>query len=180
MKKRALFVFADGVEELELIAPVDVLRRAGVEVCMATAGEGIRVLSRGNVTFHADCLFSDVSIHDFDILVLPGGPAVIALRRQGLLTVVLQEFAASGRPIAAICAAPLLLHDAGLLVGRRFTSHDSCWGELAESDRQDAVVCDGGIITSRGAGTALEFGLVLVGILCGSTARGKVEGEIML
>ena len=74
MKKRALFVFADGVEELELIAPVDVLRRAGVEVVMATAGEGIRVLSRGNVTFHADCLFSDVSIHDLTFLSCPAAP----------------------------------------------------------------------------------------------------------
>jgi 4-methyl-5(b-hydroxyethyl)-thiazole monophosphate biosynthesis len=180
MKKRALFLFADGVEELELIAPVDVLRRAGVEVIMATVGEGIHVQSRGNLKFHADCHFADVSIRDFDMLVLPGGPGVIALRRQGFLAEVLREFFAIGRPIAAICAAPLLLYDAGILAGRRYTSHDSCWGELVDSVSQEAVVCDGGIITSRGAGTALEFGLTLVGILCGNAVRRRVEGDIML
>lgn len=180
MNKKALFLFADGVEELELIAPVDVLRRAGVEVTMATLGDGMHVLTRGGITLHADALLSEVTVADFDIIVVPGGPGVIELRKQGTLASTLKAFAPSGKPIAAICAAPLLLHDAGLLQDKRFTSHDSCWQELPLSLPKDAVVIDGSIITSQGAGTALSFGLTLVEVLVGAEVRKQVEKAIML
>jgi len=85
MKKRALFLFADGVEELELIAPVDLLRRAGVEVTMASLGEDTHVHTRGGITLHADAMFDQVNPLDFDMLVLPGGPGVVALRQTGLI-----------------------------------------------------------------------------------------------
>lgn len=180
MKKSALFLFADGVEELELIAPVDVLRRAGVQVTMATLGEGIHVQTRGGITLHADALLSDVKPSDYDLLVLPGGPGVIELRKDGRIVTVLKEFFPTGKPIAAICAAPLLLLDAGLLENKRHTSHDSCWQELPQSLASDAVVIDGSLITSRGAGTALEFGLTLVEILCGKDTRSSIEKAVML
>jgi 4-methyl-5(b-hydroxyethyl)-thiazole monophosphate biosynthesis len=180
MKKSALFLFADGVEELELIAPVDVLRRAGVEVTMASLGEGIYVQTRGGITLHVDAMLDQLNPLDFDMLVLPGGPGVVALRQSGLIATAVKQFAPTGKPIAAICAAPLLLHDAGLLATIRYTSHNSCWAELPQSIADETVVIDQNIITSRGAGTALEFGLVLVEILCGRDARVQIEAAIMI
>ena len=180
MKKAALFLFANGVEELELIAPVDILLRAGVQVTMATLGDGLHVQTRGGITLHADALFSDVKPSDYDLLVLPGGPGVSELRKDGRIVAVLKEFSPSGKPIAALCAAPLLLHDAGLLENKSYTSHDSCWLELPQSLASAAVVIDGSLITSQGAGTALAFGLSLVEILCGVETRRQVEKAVML
>lgn len=180
MKKSALFLFADGVEELELIAPVDVLRRGGVEVTMASLGESIQLQTRGGITLHADAMFDQVNPLDFDMLVLPGGPGVVALRQSGLIATALKQFAPTGKPIAAICAAPLLLHDAGLLETIRYTSHNSCWAELPRSIADETVIIDQNIITSRGAGTALEFGLVLAQILCGREVRLQIEAAIMI
>jgi 4-methyl-5(b-hydroxyethyl)-thiazole monophosphate biosynthesis len=180
MKKRALFLFGDGVEELELIAPVDLLRRAGAEVTMATMGEGIHVQSRGGIVFHADTSFAEIYINDFDIIVIPGGPGVIELRRKGLIVQALANFHRSGKPIAAICAATLLLKDAGILDGKKFTSHDSCWQELTTSIKDQAVVIDGDLITSQGAGTAVVFGLALVEKLCGREAAISVSRQIMV
>jgi protein deglycase len=180
MKKRALFLFGDGVEELELFAPVDLLRRAGVAVTMATMGEGIHLQSRGGIVFHADATFAEIHINDFDIIVIPGGPGVIELRSSGVIAHVLADFHRSGKPIAAICAAPLLLKDAGILEGKKFTSHDSCWQELTTSIKDQAVVIDGDLITSQGAGTAVAFGLALVEILCDAETRKQVEKSVML
>ena len=82
------------------------------------------------------------------------------------------------RPIAAICAAPLLLQDLGLLAGKRFTGHESISNELPELHSNQTVIKDGKIITSRGAGTAIEFGLSLVELLCGSVKAGEIRASI--
>ena len=91
-----------------------------------------------------------------------------------------RSFADAQKPVAAICAAPAVLHDAGLLVDRRYTSHSGVRQELLGAAADEAVVMDRGVITSQGAGTALEFGLVLVELLAGSDKRQAVEKGIML
>jgi protein deglycase len=177
MRKRVLCLLVDGFEEIELVTPVDLLRRAGVEVVVATlAGE--LVTGRNGIRIAADALLDDTCGEDFDLLLLPGGPGVALMRQDGRASKLAREFADAGKPVAAICAAPLLLQDAGLLPGRRFTAHFSIAGDL-EGGGGERVVLDGGLLTSRGAGTALDFGLALVALLVGDAAAEKVAGEVM-
>ncbi len=177
MKKRVLCLTADGFEEIEMVTPVDLLRRAGVDVFVASIGD-IQVTGRSGITLVADGLLADAGA-DYDLLLLPGGPAVAALRQDGRAAVLAQQFAAAGKWLAAICAAPLILHDAGLLAGRNFTAHDSTAEVLPSADLSQAVIRDGQLITSRGAGTALAFGLELVTVLCGEPKSQQIAASIL-
>ena len=176
--KRVLLLLMEGFEELEALAPVDVLRRAGVEAVMASLGEGMHVTGRCGVTIHADAVLEQVE-GDFDLLVIPGGPEVKGMLADGRAAGLERAFVAVGKPVAAICAAPTVLADAGLLEGKRFTAHDSVWGELPSAMGEEKVVEDGLILTSRGAGTALEFGLALVARLCGQAQADEVARAVM-
>lgn len=179
MSKRVLCLLADGVEELELIAPVDVLRRAGAEVVMAAVGQGVRITGRSSITLHADALLADLSPEAFDLLLIPGGAAVAQLRKDGRPAELAASFVAAGKPVAAICAGPLVLEDAGLLEGKCFTAHFSAANELPAARCGERVLVDGLIITSRGAGTALEFGLTLVDRLFGEAKEREIAKAIM-
>lgn len=178
MNKRVLCLLADGFEEIETIVPVDLLRRAGVEVVIA-AIQGTGATGRSGIHMGADASLEDVGDAEFDMLLIPGGPGVAGLRRDGRAAVLAGAFASAGKPVAAICAAPLVLLDAGLLDGRRFTAHRSVHGVLTEA-LDDRVVIDGSLITSRGAGTALDFALELVARLAGQAASDKVAADIMV
>jgi 4-methyl-5(b-hydroxyethyl)-thiazole monophosphate biosynthesis len=159
-----LAILAEGFEEIETVAPIDLLRRAGADVTVAALGDGIHVTGRSGLTMHADTTLAAViaAPRDFDCVFLPGGPGVKHLRADPRVrTLVLRQHGAA-RWLAAICAAPTVLHDAGLLAGRRFTAHFSVAGELPALLADERVVIDGHLLTSRGAGTALEFGLLLV------------------
>jgi 4-methyl-5(b-hydroxyethyl)-thiazole monophosphate biosynthesis len=162
-----LVPLADGFEEIEAFAPIDVLRRAGVEVTTAALGEGIHVTGRSGITAHADTTLASVLGQDVDLLFLPGGPGVKHLRADPRVRELVLKQHAAGRWIAAICAAPTVLHDCGLLAGRRYTAHFSVASELSAILADERVVTDGKITTSRGAGTAIDFGLHLVGLLEG-------------
>lgn len=175
--KKALVVVAPQVEEVEALAPVDLLRRAGVDCTIAACADQRQVTGRNGIVFVADMLLSEVIAELYDLVVVPGGPAVAQLRQDQRLLTLLRRCAAAGRVIAAICAAPLVLADAGLLEKRRYTGHFS----IAETlpDLQDAaVVRDGQLITSRGAGTAIAFGLALVEAVCGKAAAEAVAASI--
>ncbi|WP_395745277.1 DJ-1 family glyoxalase III [Prosthecobacter sp.] len=178
--KRVLVLLIEGFEDIEMITPVDLLRRAGAEVVLASLGPGIHLTSSLHVTLHADAMLSDaLASGPFDLLMIPGGPGVKALRADGRAAEIAKDFAQSARPVAAICAAPTVLADAGLLEGRRYTAHDSTYGELKQALADQRVVQDGGIITSRGAGTALDFGLALVTRLYGQEKADEIARRIM-
>jgi 4-methyl-5(b-hydroxyethyl)-thiazole monophosphate biosynthesis len=179
MTRRVLCLVADGVEELELIAPVDVLRRAGAEVITAAVGEGIHVTGRNGIVLHADAMLSDVAPETFDLLLIPGGAAVGKLRADGRAAELAAAFIAANKPVASICAGPLVLEDAGLLEGKRFTAHFSVAQELPGAQSGERIMEDGLIITSRGAGTALEFGLALVDRLFGEAKEEEIARAIM-
>ncbi|TDU66479.1 4-methyl-5(b-hydroxyethyl)-thiazole monophosphate biosynthesis [Prosthecobacter fusiformis] len=179
MPKRVLCLLTDHFEEIEAITPVDLLRRAGVEVVMASMRESIQVVGRSGILIKADSHFASVDPTTFDLLFIPGGPAVKALREDGRAAALAQSFISAGKTVAAICAAPLVLHDAGLLTGKKYTAHDSTYEELTEADPAQEVVTDGLIITSRGAGTALAFGLALVAQLTTPEEAAKVARAIM-
>jgi protein deglycase len=157
-----LAILAEGFEEIEAVAPIDLLRRAGAEVTVAALGEGIHVTGRSGLTLHADTTLAAVEANSFDCVFLPGGPGVKHLRADPRVRTVLLRHSAAGSWIAAICAAPTVLHDAGLLNGRRYTAHFSVAAELPAILAEERVVTDGRLLTSRGAGTALDFGLLLV------------------
>jgi len=175
--KRVLCILENGFEEIEAITPVDLLRRAGVEVMMAGVS-GTEVTGKCGIKVVADALLTDAANESFDALFLPGGPAVMDLRRNPAVIGLIRRFHGDGKLIAAICAAPLLLKDAGVLGDVNFAAHFSTSGELPDL-LDDSSVFDGGILTSRGAGTAVEFGLELVGILMGAEAKNGVAAAIM-
>ncbi|MDR0536041.1 MAG: DJ-1/PfpI family protein [Puniceicoccales bacterium] len=181
-QKSALLLLANGFEELEAVAPIDILRRAGVSVNIASVDGAPLVRGRCGLAIQADGPVPDLATlpQGYDLLVLPGGPAVPALRKQPVIIEIIRKFAAAGLPIGAICAAPLLLKDAGLLDGRRHTAHDSVWDELPGAIGGERVVQDGNLITSRGAGTAVDFALALVARITSSASSGQVAKDIMV
>jgi len=180
MKTRVLCLLVEGFEEIETVAPIDLLRRAGAEVVLASLTGAKLVAGRCGVVMQADAALDDVADQTFDMLFIPGGPGVKALRADGRPARLARAYAQSGKPVAAICAAPTVLADAGLLTGKRFTAHYSVHGELPQVLGEERVVKDGNLITSRGAGTAVEFGLELVRELFGEAKAKAVADEIML
>ena len=166
------------MEELETIAPLDILRRSGVTCTTASASDKLEVKGKNQILITADRLLADVLAQDFDLVVIPGGPGVYPLRKDPRIVDLLKRLAAQGKTVAAICAAPTLLKDAGLLEGKSYTAHFSVADELPEIKTASAVVVDGNIITSRGAGTAIEFGLTLAELLAGSKVSKEVSDSI--
>jgi len=177
MSKRVLCLLVQGFEEIETVTPVDLLRRAGVEVVLAGLTE-LSVTGRNGITLHADALLEKISACDFDLLFIPGGPGVGELLKDGRAAELAQEFTTAGKTVAAICAAPLILDDAGLLNGKKFTAHSSVHKDLP-GVLTDRVVVDGNLITSRGAGTALDFGLALVERLTDKQTAQQISADIM-
>ncbi len=180
MTKKVLVPLAQGCEELEAVTVVDILRRAGIEVITAGLVPGPVRASRGTVLLPDSTL--DAVLHDaFNMVVLPGGmPGSDHLMKDARVIALLQRMAAAGQYTAAICAAPMALHAAGLLDGKRVTSFPGVVESLPGKHiyLNSAVVVDGNIVTSRGPGTAMDFALTLVDLLVGKAKRDRVEAEL--
>ncbi|MBM3866011.1 MAG: DJ-1/PfpI family protein [Verrucomicrobia bacterium] len=175
---KVLVPLAPGFEELEVVAPVDVLRRAGAEVTLAALEAKLAVRGRNGLTLVADTRWDALGKVTYDCVLLPGGPAVALLRRHVALLAWVRDQDAAGGWLAAICAAPTVLLDAGVLNGRRHTAHPSVAGELPRAELGEAVVVDGRLITSRGAGTALAFGLEVAARVVSPTQAATVRTAI--
>ena len=173
-----LAILAEGFEEIEAITPIDLLRRAGVQVTVAALGDSIHATGRNGITTHADTTLAQLPAEEADCLFLPGGPGVKHLRESRLVIDLVQRYHASGHIVAAICAAPTVLLDAGILTNRRYTAHSSVRADLPEIIANERIVWDENILTSRGAGTALDFGLALVERLCGQETARKIAESI--
>lgn len=179
MRKRVLCLLAPGFEEIETVTPIDLLRRAGAEVVVASVNGEPSVTGRTQITLQSDAALADVADQDFDLLFVPGGPGVKALRSDGRPARLAEAFHRSGRLVAAICAGPTVLKDADLLNNKKFTAHFSVYEELPGALAEERVVQDGAIVTSRGAGTALDFGFALVRALFGQEKADEVARAIM-
>jgi 4-methyl-5(b-hydroxyethyl)-thiazole monophosphate biosynthesis len=177
MSKCVLCLLVDGFEETEVVTPVNLMRRGGIEVVMASLHGGW-VEGRGGIRIEPDEDFEEIDPTSFDLLYLPGGPGVMELLRDGRASRLATDFHAAGKAVAAICAAPLILKDAGLLENRRFTAHFSVHGDLP-GVLDERVVEDGLIFTSRGPGTAVDFALALVRKLAGERVEREVAAAIM-
>lgn len=168
-----IYVFlATGFEDIEAIAPVDIMRRAGLDVqTVSITGEEIVVSAHG-VGIASDLLLSDVDFSSAEMLVLPGGlPGSTNLDACKPLTEAIKRHFESGGPIAAICAAPLVYGHLGLLQGRRATCYPGVESELTGATYTAAIVeRDGNIITGKGPAAAFEFGYTIVDFFLGEGA----------
>jgi 4-methyl-5(b-hydroxyethyl)-thiazole monophosphate biosynthesis len=173
-----LVIVAEGFEEIEMVTPVDLLRRAGAQVTVAGIADGIHVTGRSGVTLHVDAPLSSVESREFDCILLPGGPGVKLLRGDARVAALIARQRRSNGWIAAICAAPTVLKSAGVLENARYTAHFSVAAELPLALLGERVVVDGKLITSRGAGTALDFGLAVVERLFSAEKAGEVSQSI--
>lgn len=171
-------ILAEGFEEIEALAPVDLLRRAGADVTTAALGETMHVTGRSGITIHADITLTAIGAKLFDCIFLPGGPGVKHLRADARVRDLVLGHDAAGKWIAAICAAPTVLLDCGLLANKRFTAHQSVANELPQRLAQERVVEDGRILTSRGAGTAVDFGLFLISKLFSPERSAEIGRSI--
>ncbi len=177
---RVLVPLANGFEEMEAVIIVDILRRAGVEVVTAGLTDGVLEASRK--TRHLpDTTLDQVARERFDAVVLPGGqPGTNHLRDDPRVRECLLRHARDGCLVGAICAAPIVLHSAGLLTGRRVTSHPSVREHLAGAHYlEDRVVVDGKIVTSRGPGTAFEFAYKLADLLRGPGVAEEMNRAVL-
>ncbi|MFT3782007.1 MAG: DJ-1/PfpI family protein [Nibricoccus sp.] len=173
-----LAILPEGFEEIEAISPIDLLRRASAQVTIAALSTNTHVTGRCNITVHADTTLAEVAEKPFDVIFLPGGPGVLNLRADTRVRDLVRHQVDSGRWVVAICAAPTVLNDAGLLEGKRYTAHFSVAKELPQILKEERVVVEGKIITSRGAGTALDLGLVMVEKLFSAEKAREVAAAI--
>ena len=169
--KKILIPLADGFEEIEAIAVVDVLRRAGFDVVTTGLPSSIVEGAHG-VKLIADKKIDNVNLDEFDALILPGGnPGYKNLGKSKIIMDAIESFEEKGKLVAAICAAPTLLAKAGILKDRRATAYPGLERELPRP-RDGNVVYDENVITSKGPGTAIEFALKIVEVLGG---KGKAD-----
>ncbi|HTG00979.1 MAG TPA: DJ-1 family glyoxalase III [Nitrospirota bacterium] len=177
---RVAVILADGFEEVEAMAVIDVLRRAEIDTVVAGLHDGA-VTSARKVRVLVDAEIDTIQADVFDMIVLPGGqPGSDNLKKDERVKDLLQHFAGKGKLMAAICAAPIVLENAGLLKGKNATSFPSYREKLSSAIYQEkAVVVDGNIVTSRGPGTALTFGLAIVERLLGAEKAKRIS-EAML
>ena len=176
-----LVLMAPGFEEIEAVTVIDLLRRAGIGVTTASITTERVVKGSHDIAIIADAIFKDLETDKFDGIFLPGGqPGSNNLRQNGEVLEVLKSFDRKGKWITAICAAPLVLLEAGILAGRKTTSYPAEKGSFpAESYQDENIVQDGHIITSRGVGTAVDFALRLVEILQGKHNRDQLADRIL-
>ena len=174
---RVLVPLAKGFEDIEAVTVVDVLRRGGVEVVTASISDSVEVESAHGIAVKADALIRDVSGDEYDAIVLPGGgegtenlrhcePLIVRLRRQN----------EERRLICAICAAPVVLVEAGVAEeGRHMTCYPSMMLELDRSYVNVPVVADGNLITGQAPGSAMLFALVILQTLVGEAKTRKIS-----
>jgi 4-methyl-5(b-hydroxyethyl)-thiazole monophosphate biosynthesis len=174
-----LVPLAEGCEELEAITVVDLLRRAGIGVVTASLENRQVRASRGSVLV-ADVTLDDAVKQKYDMIVLPGGlPGADHLDQDPRIRGLLKEMSETGRYTAAICAAPRVLANAGLLEGKSATSFPGILDAIEGVNySEEAVVQDGRLITSRGPGTAMDFALTLIENLAGKDKRDEVEAGL--
>ena len=178
-----VFLFlADGFEEIEAMAPVDIFRRAGIEVMTVSVSNEKLVRGAHNISILADCLFSETDFSENDLLYLPGGmPGTKNLDAHDGLKNLLLKQAGNNKKIAAICAAPLILGKLGLLIGKEAICFPGFEYQLTGAVlSKEKIVKSGGISTAKGAGVAIQFSLKLVEELKGKQAADKIAESIQL
>lgn len=172
---------ANGSEEIEVVTVVDILRRAKVDVVVASVEKSLQILASQGIKLIADKSIDNAAESIYDLIILPGGIAgAERLHKSKVLKKMLKEQGSAGRIYGAICSSPTVLHRQGLLKGKRATAHPSVASKITNEVVEGArVVIDGKLITSRGLATAIEFALAIVSKLFShARARSVAEGLV--
>ena len=175
--KKVFVHLANGFEEVEAITPVDVLRRAGCEVTLVSVTGNREVTSARGLVVQCDRLFEDMDYSRADVILFPGGqPGSDNLTKHAGLKKLIPEFHRQGKIIAAICAAPMVLANAGILEGKRVTCFPGTESRLKGAIcTGNAVEIDGNIITGKAAGAAMKFSLALTEHLIGKSKADELK-----
>jgi 4-methyl-5(b-hydroxyethyl)-thiazole monophosphate biosynthesis len=177
-----VYVFlAPGFEEIEALAVVDVLRRAELDVLTVGVGEDFVI---GSHQIPVACDISEKALvldEKVQAIVLPGGmPGTLNLEKSETVQKAIDWAIENDKLVCAICAAPLVLDDAGILDGKKFTCYPSTVSQIKTGEYCDkAVVADGKIITGKGVGTALDLGLAMVAIFCSEEKSESLKKAIV-
>lgn len=179
--KRAVMLFAEGYETVEALMVVDILRRGGVEVTMTSISEEEFVRSSHGVNIEMDAVMGEIDVLSYDAIILPGGmPGTLNLGESDAVKKALLAMNEAGKIVSAICAAPGVLGKYGLLEGKNACSYPDHEVNLRGAQvLREPVVTDGNIVTSRGLGTALEFGLRLLELLEGVGKADQIREAII-
>lgn len=180
MKKVSIFL-APGFEEVEALTPIDLLRRAGAQVTIVSIGEEKTVTGSHQIAIGADVLFDEMDFSEQDLFILPGGqPGTNNLKACSRLRALLEDADRKGKLLAAICAAPTVFGDMGLLKGKKATCYPGCEDGLTGAEYlTERVVTDKTITTSRGVGTAIPFALSLIEQLFGKEKSEEIRRSII-
>ena len=180
MKKVSVF-FADGCEEIEALTVVDVLRRAGVHTDMVSVTGNLEVTGAHQIVITADIRFEEMDFEDTVMLVLPGGmPGTLHLQAHEGLCTLLRAYDKEKKQIAAICAAPSVLGELGILSGKKACCYPGFEEKLTGAKVvMEPVVADQNVVTGRGMGTAIPFALKLTEILCGKEKAEEIKTSIL-
>ena len=179
--KKVLVFLVNGFEEIEAMAPIDLLRRAGIIVDTVSINEDNQVTSSRKIRVLTDKTIDEINFENYEMIVLPGGPGTENYMKSEKLLEKLKEFSIN-RKLGAICAAPTILSALGILNGKQAICFPACEPDLIKDGaiivNQD-VVKDNNIITSRGAGTAIDFSLALIEELLGKNKSHEIRKEIL-
>lgn len=182
MAKNVFVFLADGFEEVEAIATIDLLRRSGLNTTIVSIGNSLEVAGAHHIIIRADKVFVKTDFSDADALVLPGGlPGVTNLYEFTPLRELIKNGYNTGKLIAAICAAPMILGELGIVQDRYATCYPSFEKHLkGYKPTEELVVVDGNVITAAGVGVSLEFALSIIRYLIGSEETNVVADAILL
>ena len=173
---------ADGFEEVEALMVVDILRRAGIETLTVSVSENYEVKSSHNIVVKADALIKDVDFDKAELIFLPGGiPGTPNLAVCKTLVANIKDFNNKGKRLAAICAAPSILGELGILEGKVVSCYPGYEDSLKGATyKREKVITDGNITTARGLGAAIDMGLELVTILKSKEEADSIAEKIQL
>ena len=175
-----LFLLADGFEETELIAPVDILRRAEANVKLVSIEEGVVVTGSHDIKLCADMTAAEAANLEFNAIVFPGGLKGTERLSNSVWTEKFLKIATeTGAYIGAICAAPTILGKFGLLEGKKFTCYPGMEEQIEEGIyTEKSVVCDDVFITGEAMGSSLEFGFLLCELIMGKEVSENIKNGI--
>jgi len=177
---KALILFAPGLEECEGLITVDLLRRAGCIVDIASITNELAIKGSHNIQIICDTLLKDVDTTCYDALILPGGGiGVENLSNSDFVKVIVNEFYDRKKIIGAVCAAPTILSSLGLLKDKTATVHHSRYSELQCAElKKYTVITDGNVVTGSGLGTTIPFALALISVLESPEVSNKIKEAI--